>query len=209
MSKKVLVFMILAAVVAENVFSQEKLFSIGGGAMLVPSFGEMKFKEMEMGGVKFTPDPQKSSGFGGGLNLFFDATYAEVNLGLLFANQKSGENDDKGTDTTNLLLGIVGKYPISLSEQLALFPFLGIDYLINLGASRDGNKLEDSGDMFNALSLLFGVGVDYSLTESLYIRGEVGFGITFNTKLEDDAKDMIDSNFKGKIPIKVAIGYRL
>jgi hypothetical protein len=112
-----------------------------------------------------------------------------------------------------MLIGVFGKYPISISEKLVLFPFAGIDYRINLGASIDGTEIEDEGDntkanAFNALSLVFGAGVDYDITESLYFRGELGFGITFNTKDEDDIKDFIDSNFKGKIPIKLAVGYR-
>jgi hypothetical protein len=39
-------------------------------------------------------------------------------------------------------------------------------------------------------------------------RGEVGFGLTFTSKNEEDMKDSIDSNFKGKVPIKLAVGYR-
>jgi hypothetical protein len=72
----------------------------------------------------------------------------------------------------------------------------------------DGTKVDDAGDYFNALSLLLGVGLDYNITSALYLRGELGFGLTFNSKTEDDMKDIIDSNFKGKIPIKLAVGYR-
>jgi hypothetical protein len=193
MAKKGLLVLVLAAFAAGGVFAQADFkLSAGGGGILVPSFGEMKYKN---GG-----DAQKSSGFGGGLNLIFDATYAELNVGLIFANQKQ-DGSDKGVDSTNLTIGLVGKYPISLSEQLALFPFVGIDYLINLGASIDGKDWDEDfmgkrDEAFNALSVLFGVGADFSITEALYIRGEAGFGITFNTKDEDDAKDFIDSNFK-------------
>ncbi|MDR2807663.1 MAG: porin family protein [Spirochaetaceae bacterium] len=199
---KKLVMLLCMAVCSATLFAQTGLFSVGGGAILVPSFQTLK----PAGGG----DDQKSSGFGGGLNLFFDATYAEVNINLLFANEK-GEDDDKGLDTTNLVLGVVGKYPFALGEKLSVFPFIGIDYRIALGASYDGTKVEDSdviADSFNALSVLFGAGVDYNITGSLYVRGELGFGITFNTKSEDDIKDSIDSNFKGKIPIKIAVGYR-
>ncbi|MDR2807379.1 MAG: porin family protein [Spirochaetaceae bacterium] len=201
---KKLVMLLCMAVCSAALFAQTGLFSVGGGAILVPSFQTEKFKD---GG-----DDQKRSGFGGGLNLFFDATYAEVNINLLFANEK-GEDADKGYNTTDLVLGVVGKYPFALGEKLSVFPFIGIDYRIVLGASYDGTKLEDGdgfkkADMFNALSVLFGAGVDYNITGSLYVRGELGFGITFNTKLEDDKKDYIDSNFKGKIPIKIAVGYR-
>ncbi|MDR2149999.1 MAG: porin family protein [Spirochaetaceae bacterium] len=202
--KKVVVMLLCMTVCGATVFAQSGLFSVGGGAILAPNFRIMKYK----GGVE-----NNSSSFGGGFNLFFDATYAEANISFLFANEKA-EGADKGTDTTNLLIGIVGKYPLALGEQFSVFPFAGIDYRIVLGASYDGNKIEDSdaidviAEGLNALSLIFGVGVDYSLTSALYFRGEIGFGITFNSKFEDDMKDFIDSNFKGKIPIKLAVGYR-
>lgn len=212
MVKKSLLVLVLAVVAAGGAFAQDDddkpkgFISFGGGGLLAPSFGEMKLK----GGG----DAQKTSGFGGGINLFLDVKYAEVNLNLLFANEK-GENDDKGMDTTNLLIGVVGKYPFALNPKLALFPFVGIDYRIALGGKMEGTDWSDIpgapdiGDYFNALSVLFGVGVDYDITKALYIRGELGFGITFNTKNEEDNKDYIESNFKGKVPIKVAIGYRL
>jgi hypothetical protein len=202
--KKVVALLLSMTVCGAALFAQEGLFSVGGGLVLQPGFQTLKYKA---GGGE-----QKNSSFGGGINVFFDAKYAEANISLLFANAK-GENDDKGTDSTDLLIGIIGKYPFALSEKLALFPFIGFDYSINLGASRDGEEIKDEGDFkkadsFNALSLLFGVGVDYSITDALYFRGELGFGLTFNTKYEDDNKDNIDSNFKGKIPVKLAVGYR-
>ncbi|MDR0382756.1 MAG: porin family protein [Spirochaetaceae bacterium] len=206
--KKFTTMLLCMAVCGATLYAQEKsMFSVGGGVALEPFFGTTKY---EGGG-----DSVKTSGFGGGLNVFFDAKYAEVNLGLLFATQKDkvGSGDSgPPTNSTNLTLGILGKYPFALSDQLSLFPFVGIDYLINLAASYDGNKIDDSkkrADAFNALSLVFGVGADYDLTSALYLRGEIGFGITFNTKAERDIDDEIDSNFKGKIPIKIAVGYRL
>jgi hypothetical protein len=84
-------------------------------------------------------EEQKSSSFGGGINVFFDAKYAEANLSLLFGNTK-GEDDDKGIDTTDLLIGILIKYPFSLTGSLALFPFVGFDYRINLGGIRGWNQ---------------------------------------------------------------------
>ncbi|MDR2659290.1 MAG: porin family protein [Spirochaetaceae bacterium] len=178
--------------------------SAGGGLILQPVFGSEKYK-----GSSSTVE---SSGFGAGLNVFFDAKYVEVNLGLIFANEKSSKDDKKGFDTSNLFFGILGKYPISLNEKISLFPFLGFDYRVTLGASYDGTKSDDASfiaEHFNALSLVFGAGADYDISEKLYLRGELGFGITFNTKNEDDNKDSYDSRFKGKLPIKLTVGYRL
>jgi hypothetical protein len=208
MVKKSLLVLALAVVAAGGAFAQDDekpkgFLSFGGGVLLVPSWSEMKPK----GGG----DASKTSGFGGGINLFLDAKYAELNLGLLFVNEK-GDDADKGMDTTNLLIGLLLKYPFALNPKFALFPFAGIDYRIALGAKYEGEDWPDGIDMgeyFNALSVVFGVGVDYDITRALYIRGEIGFGITFNTKQQDDYKDYFDSIFNGKVPIKIAVGYRL
>jgi hypothetical protein len=197
--KKIIVMFLCMTVCGAALFAQEGLFSAGGGPVLQPGFQTMK--------IKGRSEEQKSSSFGGGINVFFDATYAEANLSLLLGSTKV-EDADKGTDTTDLIIGILVKYPFSLTESLALFPFAGVDYRLNLGASYDGTKIEDAGDGINALSLLFGVGADYNITSALYFRCELGFGLTFNSKNEDDRKAFIDSNFKGKIPIKLAVGYR-
>ncbi|MDR2659235.1 MAG: porin family protein [Spirochaetaceae bacterium] len=201
--KKVLALFLCMMTCGAALFAQDLEMSVGGGLMLQPVFGSTKYKSTEK-------DTDDYSGFGAGLNVFFDATYVEVNLGLIFANEKSDKDNEKGTDTSNLFFGVVGKYPISLNESLSLFPFFGFDYRITLGASVDGTKFpDDVAKAFDALSLVFGAGVDYDINENLYLRGEFGFGITFNTKSEDDDKDSYDSHFKGKLPVKLAVGYRL
>jgi hypothetical protein len=65
-----------------------------------------------------------------GLNIFafFDATYVEVDLGLAFGGNIGGLF--AGASTTSFTLSLYGKYPISLSEQLTVFPLLGFDYNI-------------------------------------------------------------------------------
>ncbi|MDR0683810.1 MAG: porin family protein [Spirochaetaceae bacterium] len=199
--KKVVTMLLCMTVCGAALFAQDggrSLFSVGGGLALMPGF---KLETVRGYGE------QNSSEFGAGINVFFDAKYAEANIDLIFANAK-GKDSDKGMDSTNLLIGIVGKYPISLAERFAFFPYVGIDYRIALGGSYEGTKIDKPGDQFNAMSLLFGLGVDYDITNALYFRGEVGLGVTFNTKKEEDTKDFTD-NFKIKIPIKLAVGYRL
>jgi len=203
MEKKLVLMLLMATLLVGGVLAQNFRLSAGGGIALIPSFGETIYDGK-------TQDGSKTTGFDFGINAFFDATYAEVNIGLLLGNQKWGEDDVKGFDTATLLLGVVGKYPFSLNDKFVLFPFLGIDYSINLTAKRDGGVIEDSDYWFNALSILLGVGADFSLTNALYLRGEVGYGFVLNTKeqadnVNDDSKL---AYFNGKIPIKLAVGYR-
>jgi hypothetical protein len=203
MGKKLVLALLMAALLAGGAFAQNFRLSAGGGISIIPSFGETIYDGKAQ-------DGSKTTGFDLGINAFFDATYAEINIGLLLGNQKWSEDDDKGFYTATLLLGVVGKYPFSLSDKFMLFPFLGIDYSINLAANRDGGVIEDSDYWFNALSILFGVGADFSLTNALYLRGELGYGIILNTKAEADTVNDDDKYafFKGKIPIKIAVGYR-
>jgi outer membrane protein W len=205
MKKKLVLALLMATLLAGGGFAQEGVLSAGGGVSLVPSFGEMKYK----GGL----GSAKTSGFGFAINVFLDAKYAEMDLGILFDSFKYDAPGSSNIDTTDLIITFVGKYPFSLSDQLALFPFAGIDFKINLAAKSGGNEIKDEGDFkkadyFNALSTILGVGLDYSMTDAMYIRTEIGYGIILNTKDEDKRKNSFDSNIKGKIPIKVAVGYR-
>ena len=207
MRKKMVLALLMAALLAGGVFAQNFSLSAGGGISFAPTFSEAKHD-----GKNF--DAYKKSGFDLGINVFFDATYAEVNIGLLFGSQKRAD-DDKIFNTTTLLLGLVGKYPFSLNNKFVLFPFVGIDYSINLSARLNGAEIEDNdyfkkADEFNALSILFGVGADFRLTYALYLRAEAGYGIVLNTRAQDDnvSDDSKLVYFNGKIPIKLALGYR-
>jgi len=138
-------------------------------------------------------------------------------LGLLF-NSTKVEDSDKSTDSTYLTLGVLGKYPFSLSDKLALFPFVGLDLALGLGMKYDGKDADfddpSMADYMNRLQLAFGVGLDFNLTEALFLRGEVGYAIVFNSKDEADrikeAKDYgVDVTYtRGRLPIKIAVGYR-
>jgi len=225
MNKKVVLVLLLAALIAGGAFAQEKFLSAGGGLVLVPSFGEVKY-EMSYFGMSFN-ETSKLSRFGIGVNAFFDVKYAELNIGLLFGRQKetsSGHTSEM--DLSEITLGLIGKYPINITDRIVLFPFAGLDVNFNLedkdvetgededlGKDANGNNYTRA-DVYTSLSLLFGVGFDFGFTESVYLRTEVGYGIVFNSEYYNDAiKKMKDAGGKltitqGKIPIKIAVGFR-
>jgi hypothetical protein len=164
---------------------------------------------------------------GGGIYVFFDATYVEANVGLLFGNANSdktdGMTDDqkKGMDVTALKLSLFGKYPIDLGG-FTLFPMLGIDGQLSLGGKIQGEEIPDSykddfNEMFNLFWIKVGVGLDVPLSDKLYLRPEFLYGIRFNT---DPEKDTIDSLNSGPVKavdaiighgldIRLALGFRL
>jgi opacity protein-like surface antigen len=218
MAKKTLAVFILAALAASGIFAQEQeqpkgLLSAGGGALIGGDFG---------GGIEYDGGKSKTPYFGGGVFLFFDATYGELSLGFLAGGGKWGDDDDtKPATITNLNIGLLGKYPFAINKQLSIFPLLGIDYQITVAQKLDGtthqNKDGDDapGD-FSALWFKFGVGTDFDITSNLYLRGEVLYGFRLTSKAEKDTKDMFEAMGQSDVKpllghgldVKIAVGYR-
>jgi opacity protein-like surface antigen len=174
----------------------------------------------------------KETSVGGGIWAFFDATYAELDAALIWnsitqdvktssINPAAG-NTEKDYLITQLNISILGKYPFAIGEKLQLFPLLGVDFQIALTDRDDeiakdiksapGNTTAPSlGDFWNSLWLKAGIGVDYSITENLYLRCEALYGIKFNSKYETDQADYWAENFKGVKngpDVRLGVGYR-
>ncbi|MDR3013514.1 MAG: outer membrane beta-barrel protein [Chitinispirillales bacterium] len=93
---------------------------------------------------------------GGGFNVFFDATYAELGVGLTFGggkpklvyNGKDITSEEYGDEElkmsfTALNLSLVGKYPIAIANNMTIFPLAGIEYKMVLsGKTTYGNEEE-------------------------------------------------------------------
>jgi hypothetical protein len=178
MKKKLVLLLLMATLFAGGVSAQ----SLGAGILLIPS----------------------SAGFDIGPNVFLDLKYLEANVGLLFGNRK-WESSDKGIDTTTLNLGLLGKLPIPLADGFVFFPFIGLDYDINLYAKFLDTGYEYKDDErrsmdWDHLSFLFGIGVDLGP-----LRFEIGYGIVFNTENQQNIVDRGGTYNNGKVPIKIGI----
>jgi hypothetical protein len=229
MAKKVLVLVVLAVIAAGGVFAQSGFsLSAGGGGYFTSDFG---------GGIEVSGGGQtitlKMPYFGGGGFVFFDATYAEVDVGLFAGGgtmkAEMERKDLVGVGLTSemdysvmgLDIGLLGKYPIAMSDSLTVFPLLGIAYRVMLSLKdEDGNQTENEngnenpGD-YSALWFRLGSGLDYSLSDKLYLRGEALYGLRLANKVENDAVDEL--NVPGAdaktllghgLEIKLALGYR-
>lgn len=199
--KKLIVLLVLTVAVSTAAFALPDFhLSAGLGGSFLGTFTTFDGEAPEDGG----------NFFGGGVFGFFDATYAELDLGVRFG----GDNGDPSTSYTYFSFGVLGKFPIALTEKLVLFPALGIDFDLFLGANTDGHDTsradaEDYADLadetlfsqgLDRLSLDVGAGVDFYLLKQLYLRGEVLWAFQLN--YAEDSKQ-----FTHGPVIKLGVGY--
>jgi len=193
--------------------------SVGGGGHFAGDFGggilslSMKSDALKREQTMTTP------WLGGGFGVFFDATYAEVGLGLTFVGgtfetiykendvERPNSNDkERAISGTSLNINVMGKFPIAVGDAMTIFPTVGIDYALCLAASStyDGEteKFEDqfkddsvkytNGDL-SQLWIKFGLGMDYTLSGNLFIRPQLLYGIGFANKyVSDNVKETKD-----------------
>ncbi|MCL2214830.1 MAG: hypothetical protein FWC06_06420 [Treponema sp.] len=225
--KKIVIFMVLAALVAGGAFAQ---ISLGVGALFDMSFGNgMKLD-------KYVENANNTS-FGG--FVFLDANYVEVDVSFAYGSLKMSGKKADGTNmvfTGNeanagsvLQLGfsVLGKYPIHMGS-FTVFPLIGASYNMVLSQKdKDGKKVEKFYDLKNLkestalaelsqFSILGGVGIDVPFSGNLFFRAEALFNFRLASKSMRDVVDIgkvIDSRVSttmGMGPrIKVGIGFRL
>jgi len=166
--KKIIALLIFVCA-GTALFGQSVRLSVGGGGFFNANFSSYTLnKEYTEDAYK---DILKASYFnntliGGGIYGFFDATYVEANLGLLFGNVKndqypSGLDGDakdqtKGWDVTALKIGIFGKYPFQLGERVSVFPMLGLDIMVPLGGKMGGKDINDKDGLKDVYSDIVG-----------------------------------------------------
>ncbi|GHV00421.1 hypothetical protein FACS189483_10500 [Spirochaetia bacterium] len=228
--KKAFAIMMVAVVMGTSAFALD--LSAGIGGLFTADFTDT-FSTDDLTKDAFKDNYEDYQLLGGGFNLFFDATYAELNIGMAFGSRgslyKDATEDSKvggkyAINTTALRIGLLGKYPIAITDTITLFPLLGLDYEIVLGMQQDGNDLTKSpynlktAD-YGALWFKLGVGGDIALTDRLYLRPEFLYGIRLNTQAEIDQgkEDVYGSSKKYSdvlgvvghgLDIKISVGYR-
>jgi len=166
--------------------------SAGGGVFYAGDFG---------GGVIDGGKLAFSMPYNGvGVYLFFDAVYAEIFGGYSGGSGSwvSGSGVDPAVDMRRTYLsgGIFAKYPIDVGV-LRLFPLVGIDYEASMSfdvSAPDGRAYDfGAGDAHagavSALWFKFGGGVDFGVTERVYIRAELLYGVRTANQLENDIAD--------------------
>jgi len=168
--------------------------SVGGGAFFVSGFG---------GGIKWAGGEAVAMPYAVGVGgyLFLDAVYAEA-----FAGYSAGGGDwisaaaPSGDylpymSRTYINIGVLGKYPLG-AGRWRYFPLLGIEYEAAIAGKLeygDGGGYEfdgadgryDAGSLSNFWVKLGGGG-DFKISENLYVRGELLYGVRLANSFESD-----------------------
>jgi len=203
--KKRISILVLLAFVAAGAFAQRVGMSVGGGLLFDYSANNGVSAADYYAGIR-------NSSFGG--FIFFDATYAEVDVSFARGNLTSvyekGNNSGTADMGSAMQLGfsLLGKYPVRRG-YFTFFPLLGVNYNVVLsGSDPDGNKFDKPGNL-SQFGIQGGAGMDYNLTHALYLRGEALFQLRLASKTMNDAATGDTSTTLGMGPVvKVALGYR-
>lgn len=209
--KKIIAVLVIAAMAVS--FASALDMSAGGGV----SFSGLSSKtEWSMG--SFSDDGKLTATYFG-FNGFFDAQYAVASVGLQMSLSQKADGEDTKEDTTDLTMGILGKYPIALGS-FTVFPLAGIEYDANLSIKADGEKV-DKADLdadvkasYNMFWIKAGIGADFGINDNIYIRPTALFGYKLKSKLEKDyITDMKDAGGEASIntfkyDIGLSVGYK-
>jgi hypothetical protein len=219
--KRVAVIFLLIGCAGAALWAQSPIgLSAGAGGNFTTQFTSY-FLTSDAKDKKVDTKDINGSFIGGGGYAFFDATYAEGDVGVLIGKPKYGDTDSK-TSITSLKLGLFGKFPFDMGG-FSFFPMAGIDGQIFLAGSTDGEKWEDPSDeikkRFNLFWFKAGIGADIPVADRVYIRPQFLYGIRLPTENETDAtKDIkvgdqtVKSNYSAVIghglDIRLAVGFK-
>ena len=196
--------------------------SVGGGVFFAGDFGGGFFGVSREENGKVVSETVPWSG--GGVHLFFDASYAEFSFDLALGSgtpKTDGKsvNTDIGISFIGLGVGLLLKYPFELTDDVSLFPAFGVDYAFMLyseaKSSVNGNDVYrkiEKPDRFGALWFKFGGGFDVALAGAMFLRPELLYGIRLANKYESDLaedNDLVNPALGHGLTVKVGLGYKI
>jgi len=239
--KKIIFILFLLLSFLEYAAADEAL-SIGGGGLFGYTFTRYTLEGADVNSSQ-SMDRLDYGGF-----IFFDATYAEFSVLIQGGYNWYQENmfysggslaDSRGTGTEmNLSFSLLGKYPFKINEKFTWFPLLGIVYHVALIQKRhpDGSLVYDRSEgrlpedrdkndnpyplsAWNSFWINVGAGIDYHITQALFVRSELLFGFRLPTAYELGALEKLKNppmnasdprlaGLTGGPALKLGIGYR-
>jgi hypothetical protein len=232
MMKKFIAVPVLLALAAAGAFGQG-WFSAGGGV-----FGDASFYN----GVSYKGDKNGTTPYytgeqtiAPGVFVFFDARYVQAEVNFTHGWVQTIDNFTKDTigfrsNGAAMAVGfsILGKYPFSIGG-FTVFPLLGADYnlmvirynneLLSLPGTNESTNLPSQAFDLNQFGALAGVGADFPLSGSLFLRAELLFHFRIASKYQRDLADLfkrridkvtdVGTTFGMGPKIKVGVGFKL
>jgi opacity protein-like surface antigen len=206
MKKKTVLTLLMATLLTSGLFAQISMSAGAGGSFSMHMTDYTRPAYVD-------PKPI----VGGGFNAFFDATYAMVKVGMFIGGDSREIDWGTGNKVTMKMtynyfsLGLLGKYPIDLGG-FTMFPMLGFEYNMLLsgemeaGGATETFERSPDNDMY---ILQLGVGADFNLTDKIYLRPNLLWGIDFRSS-ERDAPFKANNGavFKHKLDIGIAAGFK-
>ncbi|GMO11363.1 MAG: hypothetical protein Ta2A_19670 [Treponemataceae bacterium] len=203
--------------------------SVGGGGSFAANFSTWRVDEDVPGDL----NRYDTAALGSEIFFFFDATYFEADIGALLTRLNAvtppvgtvGASDDTA-NVLGLRFSLFLKYPFAASDKVTLFPLLGAAYELSLLAKHDGGggRIKDTefqvsasksdAKALEALSAVWfkaGLGADVNLTDHLFLRTELVYGVRLPNETEKykrDARSDVVSMLGHGGDFKFAVGYR-
>jgi hypothetical protein len=232
MCKKI-VFAAFLLVLAVSVFAADFGISVGGGALLGGNFTKSETDPSDV----FLPFPSvgsipgkmalayKTKAFDVGAFVFVDATYAELSAAYFAEIGKvtgtmtrdstipamAGEDDiDEDYLSHVIIVDLLGKYPFVLNERFTVFPALGVGLKFPIAGNKNSDK---EHDVTWGVVGKVGGGLDFSLTQALFLRAEALFAYQFASD-QEAVIDGTDYQFKSVgynlgPQVKIGVGYKI
>jgi len=233
-----LCFILLSAAAWAQEPGRKRLpFSVGGGALFLSDFGGGVDFSVPIPAVApppyntWTTDiTMKTPYYAGGAYGFFDTTYAEMSIAYFAgASQCSAEGAYLGealqadnqfsrdrTIVSAISFELLAKYPFEVSSKLSVFPLVGVEYRLALWLKEDSGASDPnlsgiySGKAvdFSALWSHIGVGFDYQINKSFFMRAEILYGIRIPNKAEDEIVSGLKDKAQSLIDTQVPEAYQ-
>lgn len=241
---KKVIFLVLLVFLSIHVFAIDFSLSAGGGGLLGYNFSRYT---LEGGSVKSKQSMDRIN-YGGFLffdaayavlSVMIQGGNSSYSENMIFdAVTLPGDGIGKGYETS-LGFSLLGKYPFTVNEKVSWFPMLGVEYQIalvqrrqpdisgivydrtqgHLPEDRDKNNKPYSLSAWNSLWINIGAGLDYYITNAIFLRSELLFGFRLPTSYEMGALEVVKNppmnvsnprlaGLTGGPTLKIGAGYR-
>jgi len=215
MVRKGLLVLVIGTIILTGAFAE---VFIGAGLYFANDFGGGAVASYGNNEVKVQ---MPNTGFG--TYAFVDVEYLELSLGLFWARGEMSTKASSGGLTimdetmgtlsfSSVYLGLLGKYPIPITNFITVFPLFGMEYnLVTSGKMKEDGVSYDLSDATDLSALWFkaGAGMDYSINGDIFLRITALYGVRLANKAEKDTVDGLAYQFGSGFDIKTRLGHGL